>query len=190
MNEVDKLNQLNLGLSNQILNAQSGSPMELLLKDIAQELTDRFRKAIVERGIGASDNLQQSIKPTSSVKIEGDVVSIGVEADMYWKFVNYGVNGTEVNHGAPSWGTQPPQEKTFHQAIKEWIPFAGLQLSEQFQTYDSLAWAIMASIKKKGKAPRPFFGDVVNDSLVKEMAIPISKLIGRAIEVRIVAPWQ
>jgi len=190
LNEAAALSRLNLGMSKQILEAESGSPMELLLKKIAQELTDEFRKALTARGIGASDNLQQSIVPESSVTIKGDVVSIGVKASFYWKFVNYGVNGTEVNHGAPSWGTQQPQEKSFHQSILEWIPFAGLQLNERFSTYDSLAWAVMRSIKQKGKQPRPFFGDVVNDKLVQELAEPISELIGRAITVKIVAPWQ
>ena len=190
LQQVSALNKLNAGLSKSILEGQQGSPMELLLKSIAQELVNDFRDAMDARGIGASDNLKQSLKPDSTVKIDGDVVSIGVKADHYWKFVNFGVNGEEVNRGAPAWGTQPIQDKSFHQSIIEWIPFAGLQLNERFETYDALAWAVMRSIKRKGKQGRPFYGDVVNQKLVKELAKPISALIGRAIQVKIVAPWQ
>lgn len=190
MSEAAKLDSLNLGQAKSILSGKKGTPMEELLKSLCQDVSDQLVEALDSRGVKASLNLRQSIKPESQVTINGSEVTIGIKADFYWKFVNYGVNGTEVNHGAPSWGTQPPQEKSFHQSIVEWIPTTGSTLPSGFASYDSWAWAIQNSIKKKGQAPRPFYTDVVNDELVEYLRKPISDLLGRSIQINIVDPWQ
>jgi hypothetical protein len=48
----------------------------------------------------------------------------------------------------------------------------------------------MTNVKKKGKEPRPFFTDVVNERLVDVLKKPIEKLLKRSIEIIIVEPWQ
>jgi len=157
---------------------------------MTNEIIDDLRKALQDRNINtAQRGLSQSIKP-SRVEFSGDAVSISIMMEDYWKFVNYGVNGTEENHGAPNWGTAPSGEKTFHEAIVDWIPARGLSLPAEFKDFDSFAWAIQTNIKKFGKKGRPFFEDVVNDSLIQKMRIPIENVLGRAIEINITAPWQ
>lgn len=189
INEADILSKLKLGTSKEVLTASPKSPLAELLQRIVQDVINQLTKRIDHYNIGASNNLRQSVIPTK-VESKGGTVSIGIEADFYWKFVNFGVNGSEVNHGAPAWGKQPAQEKSFHQAILDWIPTTGTTLPEQFGSYDSWAWAIQESIKKNGKQARPFFTDVVNDALTEAMREPISNLLGRAITVNIVEPWQ
>lgn len=189
MSEVGKLEALNLGQSKSMLSGKKSTPMENLLRTLCQDVSDQLVESLDKHGVKASLNLRQSIQPDSKVVINGSEVTIGIKADFYWKFVNYGVNGTEVNHGAPSWGTQPPQEKSFHQAILDWIPTTGTTLPSGFASYDSFAWAIQESIKKKGQEPRPFFTDVVNNELVEYLRKPISDLLGRAIKINIVDPW-
>ena len=187
--EADILAKLNLGTSKAVVQGQPNSPLGELLQSLAQDVTDMLTKSLDGYDVNASRNLRQSITPTK-IEQNGNTILVPIDADFYWKFVNYGVNGSEVNHGAPAWGTQEPQAVSFHQSILEWIPTTGSTLPDGFQSYDSWAWAIQSSIIKKGKAPRPFFTDVVNDKLVEYLRKPISNLLGRSIEISIVEPWQ
>jgi len=189
MSDADKIGALNLGQAKKVLQAKKGSPLEELLKTLCQDVSDQLVESLDSHGVKASLNLRQSIKPDSQVTINGSEVTIGINADFYWKFVNYGVNGSEVGHGAPDWGTQPAQEKSFHQAILDWIPYTGTTLPDGFSSYDSFAWAIQTNIAKKGKEARPFYTDVVNDELVEYLRKPISDLLGRSIQINIVDPW-
>jgi hypothetical protein len=188
-NESDILAKLNLGSAKSVLEGNPSSPLSELLRELAQDVTNQLTASLDSHGVGASLNLRQSIKPHKQVTIDGSTVSVGIDADFYWKFVDKGVNGTEVNHGSPSWGTQPAQSTSFHDAILAWIPTTGMTTRDN-QTYDSMAWAIQSSIIKKGKKARPFFTDVVNDTLVEQLREPISKLLGRSITIKIVEPWQ
>ena len=189
MNEADIISKLNLGTSKAIIKGESNSPLGELLIELAQDVTDKLTKSLDGYDINASRNLRQSIKPTKVVQ-KGSEVSIEIEADFYWKFVNYGVNGSKINHGAPAWGSQPPQEKSFHQAIMEWIPTTGTTLPDGFSSYESWASAIQTNIIKNGKEARPFFTDIVNEKLVDYLREPISSVLGRSIEISIVEPWQ
>lgn len=184
--EAIALTKMNLGMANAVLEDKPNSLMGQLLLSLARDVTEQLRASVDKHKINASSNLKQSIKPSATVVNDNGVVSVAVNADFYWKFVNYGVNGDEVNHGAPSWGVQPRQDKSFHQAILEWIPTTGTTSED----YDSFAWAIMNKIKRDGKAPRPFYTDVVNDHLKKELIKPIKMLLKNAIEVKIIDPWQ
>lgn len=191
INEADILGKLNLGTSKEVIANNPKSPLAKLLQEQIQDVIDQLTKSMDKYGISATDNLRQSLVPTNPILDNNTVsVSVSVGDAFYWKFVNYGVNGTEVNHGAPAWGSQPAQEKSFHQNILEWIPTTGTTLPAQFDSYDSFAWAIQSNIIKNGKAPRPFFTDVVNEKLTEQLREPIAKLFGRAIKINIIEPWQ
>lgn len=190
MTESEILAQLDLGASRAILDNKGDSMLSRLLIDLCDEVVTELKDALKNRDINTSSmGLSQSIG-VNGVQFNGDSVSVGITADFYWKYVNYGVNGTEINHGAPEWGVAPAGERTFKQSILEWIPQRGVMLPQEFKSYESFAYAIMANVRKKGKAPKPFFQDVVNKALVAKMEKPISALIGRAIIVNIVSPWQ
>lgn len=178
-----------LGTAKDILEGDPSSPLANLLREMMQEVTDQLVDKLAQYDAVASGNLMQSIQPSATAEIEGDVLSVSISAPVYWKFVNYGVNGTEVNRGAPVWGSIP-QDQSFHTSIMEWIRNRGITLPEQFGTYDSFAWAVMKSIQKNGIEKRPFFTDVVNEKLYSYFEESISTLIGRAITVKIVEPWQ
>jgi hypothetical protein len=171
------------------LDNKPDSPLGKLLTELTEDVIKQLQDRLVARDINASLGLSQSIVPTD-VFIEGNTVGVGISMDFYWKYVNYGVNGTEINRGAPNWGGAPQQSKTFLQAIREWIPQRGLTLPEGFTDYDSFAWAIMSNKRKKGQEARPFFTDVINESLVNVLKEPIERLLGRAVEISIVEPWQ
>lgn len=188
--EAEILESLNIGASKAILENKGSSPLSELLISLVEGVVSDLKDALVARNINTTSlGLSQSIG-VSGISFEGDTVSVGITAEFYWKYINYGVNGTEVNHGAPEWGKAPQGVKSFKQAILEWIPQRGVMLPQEFRTFDSFAYAIMTNIRKKGKAPRPFFEDVVNNSLVAKLQEPISNVLGRAIIVNIVSPWQ
>jgi hypothetical protein len=190
-NESEILAQLNLGSAQAILDNSNASPLGQLLVSLADDVIKDLKAALKARDINTSSlGLSQSIVP-SDVIVNGSEVSVNISMDFYWKYVNYGVNGTEVNHGAPTHGKAPAATKSFKDSILEWIPKRGLVLDPlKSKTYDQMAIAIMKKVIRDGQAPRPFFDDVINDALVQTLKTPIEKVMGRAIELKIVKPWQ
>ena len=183
------ISALNLGSSREALKATPSSPLAKLLQGLTKDVINELSKNIDKYNISASNQLKQSIKPTS-VKLDGSVLSVGISAEFYWKYLNYGVNGTEQSYGAPSWGTETQNTKSFKDNITDWISYRGIGLPSQFGDIDSFAYAIMTNKIKRGEKPRPFFTDVVNDKLTQTLKKPIEKLLKRSIEITIVEPWQ
>lgn len=188
VDEGSILNSLNLGRSKNALNNEGSNPLGELLTVLMQDVIDQLRDSIDKYDISASGNLKQSLRPTK-VTVNGDEVGIGIEADFYWKFVNYGVNGTKVNRGAPSWGSSP-SSRSFEASIDDWIRNRGITLPSSFSSYESFNYIIRRSIREKGKEARPFLSDVVNQELTKELKAPIEKVLGRAITIVIREGWQ
>lgn len=188
--EAEALRGLNLGTSSAILNNEQGNPLETLLKGLMQGVIDALGKSMDKYDVNASRRLRQSFKVANPI-VSGEGVSVGItvgESEYYWKFINKGVNGTEQQNGAPNWGSYTGAKLDYKTSILNWIRDRGITTDGD---YDSLAWAIMTKIKQEGKKPRPFFDDVINDpQLIELLKKPIEKLIGRAIEVKIAAPWQ
>lgn len=189
MSESSIFNSLNLGSSRDILENKPDSPLGELLYDLTNDVIKQLKQRLVDRDVNASLGLSQSIIPTDEI-LDGNSIAVGISMDFYWKYINYGVNGTEINRGAPNWGGAPQQSISFKDAILKWIPFRGLTLNEDVKDYKSLAWIIMNHKIKKGQEPRPFFTDVINENLVQVLKKPIEKVIGRAVEISIVEPWQ
>lgn len=177
--EADIVNSLNLGQAKSVLNNTGSNPLGELLVFLMQDVIDQLRQSIDKYDISASGNLKQSLRPTK-VTVNGSEVNVGIEADYYAKFINYGVNGTKVNHGAPNWGSIP-QDKSFEAAIDEWITHRGITLPSAFSSYESFNPVIRRSIIENGKKPRPFINDVLTPELTKKLQQPIEKLLGRAI---------
>jgi hypothetical protein len=190
MNEAQILDSLDLGMSKAVLENRPSSPMGDLLSGLAQEVIDQLKVSIDKYNISTpSANLKQSLSASEAI-IDGDAVTVNVSAAFYWKLVNYGVNGFDVNHGAPDWDKQPATGMTFKESIDAWIINRGITKPESFSNYDSFSFAIMHAIRRDGKAPRPFFTDVVNKGMMKALKNPIEKLLKRSIQIKILDPWQ
>jgi hypothetical protein len=187
MQVKDVVSKLNLGTAKQTLAGTKNSPLELLMLGLHQEIVDQLTASADSYGVSASNRLKQSIV-TIDQSSEG-VIGVGIEASFYWKYVNFGVNGTKVNHGAPTWGAAPSSTLTFKQAILEWIRDKGLT-AKPGQTYDQMAFAIMRGIREKGITPRPFVTEVINKQLTVSLTKSISEVLGKAIKIHILEPWQ
>ncbi len=179
------ISRLNLGTAKSTIKAALGSPLNTLILGVHQEVIDKLGAKLVEYDAVASNRLKQSMV-TVDASTPGKV-DIALSADFYWKYVNYGVNGIAVSHGAPTWGPGPSGVGTFKDAILLWMKDRGIQ-SLPGQTYDQAAFNIMHSIKMNGIAPRPFFTDVVNKQLEKALSKSVSAVMGKAITVSIKNP--
>lgn len=188
MGAKDIVNSLNLGVSRKALAGEVNSPLHALLIGLNQEIIDKLNESIQGYDAIASNRLKQSIIAID--ESEPGVLSVAISAEFYWKYVNYGVNGTKVNHGAPTWGSAPGSTMSFKDSILGWIRDKGLR-ARPGQTYDQMAFAIMRGVKEKGTAPRPFFTDVVNAELKQYLTKAITEVYKQAIIIEIKEPaWQ
>jgi hypothetical protein len=173
VNEADIVGQIDFGEAESILSNTSNSPLSQLLLDLTNELIVDLRKELVKSR--ASGNLEQSIVPS---KINPE--SIEVTAPYYWKYINYGVNGTIINRGAPTHGQAPKTGLSFHDAIKKWIYDKGIPIP-QGSTHDGLAYAIQKRLVTNGIEATHFYDKVVTPQRVEEMSKPISALLRESI---------
>lgn len=173
INEGDIINNLDFGTADRILSNTPNSPLSKLLLEITNELISEMRFNLKDSR--ATGNLEQSILPTN---IQAN--SVQIAAPHYWKYVNYGVNGTLINRGAPTHGPGLKTGVTFHDAIKKWIYDKGIQLPEE-KTIDEFAYQIINGIIQKGQKATHFFDKVITPEKINEISKPISKLLKESI---------
>lgn len=187
--DLSYLNNLGITQAQNALNGSRDSPLTKFLQVSAQEIVNELRQKLVDYDANASRNLAQSIQPTK-VSVSGNEVSIGIEAPFYWKFVNYGVNGSLIDRGAPSWGVQPKGQWSMSQALKNWEEHRGITHVNGQSSWRSKSHVEGMSMQERGQIARPFYSDVVNDALIKELEKPLTELMGKAITIKIVNPWR
>ena len=181
-----------LGRARAVIEGKPKSDLEKLLQDQLNKIIKDVRKRILHYNADASGKMSQNIIATKP-KTSGSKTQIAItvaDESFYWKFVDQGVNGTETSYGAPAWGKQPSRGLSFKDSIANWVADKGVGLPSQFDTFDQFHYAIMTNIKKHGQKPKPFYSDVVNESLVEQIKKPLEKLFGEALEIVIVEPWQ
>ena len=190
VNEADILNSLNVGNAKTSLDSSNNSPLGNLLVKLNQAIIDDLQQSIQARDINASRNLSSGITP-SDIIINGNEVEVNISMDFYWKYINYGVNGTEVNHGSPTWGSAPTQSYTMGEALRHWETDRGILTQDgKYTNWISKSKVEGKSLIQRGQKSRPFYNDVINEKLVKILEAPIRKLLGESIKLTIVAPWQ
>lgn len=154
---------------------------ELLLR-ITNELIEDWRKQLINDKSYATGDLTQSFQP---VKLSES--QIATTASNHWKYINYGVNGTMVNRGAPTHGPAPRGNLSFYEAIKKWIYDKGIVPPEGY-TREQFAGMIVNSVRMKGIEATHFFDKVLTEQRVDEMSQRVSDLVGAAIRVVIKKP--
>jgi hypothetical protein len=193
--EAAILNSLDLGKAKQMIDAPADSPLGVLLSLLCQNVLDEIIQNAFKYDINASSTLMQSFQVSEAFLEDGGVtVQLTLPEDKaYWKYIDQGVNGTLVNRGAPNWGRSPLGTKSFSQSIDSWMFHRGIQPDGRpngAQTTEQLNYLIRRHIVEQGKEKRPFVSDVLNENIVSLFREPIERLLGRAIEINIVAPWR
>jgi hypothetical protein len=194
-NEAAILASLDLGKAKQMIDAPADSPLGVLLSLLCQNVLDEIIQNAFKYDINASGTLMQSFQVSEAFMENGGVtVQLTLPEDKaYWKYIDQGVNGTLVNRGAPNWGRAPKSTQSFKQSITNWMFQRGVQLDDRpngAQTLEQLNYLIRRHIVEQGKEKRPFVSDVLNENIVSLFREPIERLLGRAIQINIVAPWQ
>ncbi len=187
MKDGDIASSLNFGRSEDILKNTSDNPMTELLLKITNELIEDWRKQLqVPNSKGhkpyATGDLTQSLRP---VNIKPD--SIETTASQHWKYINYGVNGTMVNRGAPTHGKAPKGNLSFYDAIYKWLGDKGITPPDGI-TRAQYAGMIKNSVRMKGIEATHFFDKVLTEQRVDEMSQRVSDLVGAAIRLVIKKP--
>ena len=188
MSEASILKNLNLGSSKEALKGTPNSPLSQLIQEQVNSIIKDLRQRLSYYDADSSGELKQSLI-ISKVEQTTDAITVQMSGEFYWKFVNYGVNGTLINRGAPSYGTQPSTGRSFKDMINQWMGDRGIT-PRQGTSRESLNWLIRKDIIEDGQEKRPFFTDVVNNALERELTQQVTQLMGRAIEITILDPWQ
>lgn len=145
--------------------------LKLDLKGVKQ-ITNLFALALKERleknGSNASGMLSNSIK--GKVKYDGKYVSVYVDLEDYWKYVE---NGTKPHF--------PPVD-----AIKQWIkvkPVLPRPLKDgKLPTENQLAFLIGRKISKVGTKANPFLAPTISDfELVDKIYTEVDRVVTEAL---------
>lgn len=150
------------------------SPLSKVIVDWINERIEVAKNVLQENDKNtARRSLTQSIVALPIVEEDGKI-TIQVEANDYWDFVNSGVDGTQVKRGAPySYDTKQPPVSDIRQwmidrsiTTREYIDSTGSKQIKQLTTeqdYQSLAFGIARSIKLKGTEATPFMDIAFDD---------------------------
>lgn len=168
-------------------------------KEIIKLLRDSLDKA---KRHDSTDSLRQSID--GNVAITENRLSLEIELNDYYKFIDKGVDGTKISHGSEykykkngkripldamlkmiaSGGLKPkPKEvKEGDKKVKRVSKKVSTKPKKPENPLETLAWTLGAFIKRDGIKPTHFFTNVINDELKNRIAVEISKALKRDIE--------
>ena len=119
--------------------------------------------------------------------------SIQVLANDYWDYVNSGVNGTEVQRGAPyshKIGGVGNKASDFKASIRDWMRFKTITTTTYFdksgakkikplkteKERDGMAFGIIKKIIKNGQKATPFMDEAFGDEALKDLEKRILKV--------------
>ena len=168
------------------------NPVYDIIADYEQRFIDAFQKAIEKHDKATPGTLWQSVKATT--KIFGQSITLEISMLDYWKFVDSGVDGWAKSVGSEykfkKSGKRIPLDVMKSFIAARGIPVkalkkSGLKKKKPSNPYDSAAWAMGYSVKKKGIKPTHFVKEVTEGSLVDEFKKDISTAVGRDIKIEI-----
>ena len=152
------------------------------LVKMAGHLISEAQSNLNKSGSVATGDLESSLYATD-IEADGSRMSIDVMILDRYAFTDKGVNGLEQSHGSPySFKTKKPS-LGMQRSIKSWLRRRGARamkykaisrterkdkaikrMKTKADSQDGLAWAVAASIKKKGIKPTRFFTKAVKST--------------------------
>ena len=156
-------------------------------------------------------NLAQSIQAKNPT-IKGGVVSMAIDLNDYWMFVDLGVKGL-VNKSAVGIPTKTYTNKDYPNGfsfknmgtppqmisnLQDYIARKGIQARvsktetgrQVIQTSFQMAQAIADAIKLKGIDGTRFYSDTFNDESYNELTNKLSLIIGQEVEFRLITEFK
>lgn len=183
--DVSILEQMNSILRSEVIEPIKGSAPDIVLNWL-QGRIDHAKEILKNDGrMTTSGALYQSIRESDLQLSDEGVMTVNVIAEQYWKYINYGVNGTEVNHGSPmSFTSKAPPRSAMLQYIKDkaitelaYTNREGQRIVKPLnddKARNGAAYVFSQAVKRKGIRKTPFidnsFTDEQIDILTKELA--------------------
>lgn len=160
------------------------SPSAKLIGGWVEDLIKVATEKLQRDGTNASNQLSQSIKLVP-IDLREDTLTIGIEMNGYWKFVDLGVKGAKSSAKAPASPFQYRQKMPPPRAIQEWIAFKGIPLmgNDKQAANRALSFHIAKRIRDFGTKPTRFFSDSLTPDKINVLAEDIAAAIGKQIGV-------
>jgi hypothetical protein len=156
-------------------------------------------------------NLAQSIQ-TKGATVKGGVVTMTIDLNDYWMFVDLGVKGLK-NRSASGTPTKTFTNKDFPQGfsfknmetppqmisnLQDYIARKGIQVrtsksqsgAEVIQNSFTMAQSMADAIKKKGIDGTQFYSDTFNQESYNELTNKLSTIIGQEVEFRLITEFK
>ena len=118
------------------------------LIQILNNLIEKYKTILKEDGKVASGGLLNSIQ--GEVRVDNNLYTFVINLNDYWKFLEYGVNGTAVDNGS----TYSFKKKTVNtDAIEKWITVKGIvphSINNKVPSTKQLAYVMSRSIARNG----------------------------------------
>lgn len=148
----------------------------------------RLRKSLQDNvTLTTSKQLEQSII-AMPVKFDGNKVTVEIQAEDYWKYVNEGVQGVGGKRADGSqWqkkNTTSPFsfKKDKKPSVKHFVQWSYLAGKSPF--------AVRETVFRSGTKGNHFFDEAINDQFEREFADKLTEFMSRVIEIDIKADFD
>lgn len=179
------------------------SPKEVI-EDYRQKFIDALHKSITENKVLSGGGLFQSV--TAQVRVYGQMVSLEISMEDYWKFLEQGVNGTSAKVGSEfSFKKKNIKQSAMLQFMKNRGIKAELTAKKTTQikglknktvrksvkqvsmetARKNLAFVLGRHIAKYGTKPTHFASEVMEGDLAEQFQRSLTESVGRQIRVEI-----
>ena len=183
--DVSILEQMNSILKSEVLEPIKGSAPDIVLNWL-QGRIDHAKEILKNDGrMTTSGALYQSIRESDLKLSDEGAMTVNVIAEQYWKYINYGVNGSDIDQqSTKGWAftTKAPPQQAMLNYIKDkaitQLNFKKAGAKPLFldtpEKREGAANFLSQRVKKKGIRKTPFidnsFTDEQIDILTKELA--------------------
>lgn len=139
-----------------------------VLTDWCNEAILGFQANIDKNRIRSTGNLRESIVPLP-VKRFGKGYQVEIEANFYWKFQEYGVQGSRSGSRAPNspfkYTNNPPPLEAF----KKWVTFKAMNSGGNEKTLEQIADKYRKLVFMYGIKAKPFVQPYLTEDKLNEL---------------------
>ena len=153
-----------------------------LIQDMRQDLNDKVKSK--------RKSLAQSIEPSFTINSKG--ITMDLNLNDYYDFVDKGVNGVQGNVGSPYSYKYARPSMSHAKAVAQWITDAGIEFKGRgsnnwAKARLSAGYAMAMAAKRKGLKAKPFFDKNINEARIEDLAQRIADATGQEIELRLLS---
>ena len=177
---VDILEQFGSIMKSQVIEPLENS-VEGVVSKWLQGRIDYAKQLLADDGRNTTAGaLSASIRQGQFDLSQEGIISVTVLAEDYWQYINYGVNGTQVNHGSTmSFTTKAPPISSMLQYIKDktitelaYTDREGQRIVKPLTTDKArmgAAYVFAQGVKRKGIRKTPFIDNSFTDEEIKKL---------------------